>query len=78
MKESGDLRASRSPGEHPPPAGCRPIVDVRAHGGFRERRALTMPIRLPFRSVTPALSMATSVPDPMAMPTSAAASAGHH
>ena len=40
------------------------------------RRALTMPCRSPFSSVTPALSIATSVPVPMAMPTSAAASAG--
>ena len=40
------------------------------------RRARTMPVRSPLSSVTPALSMATSVPVPMAMPTSAAASAG--
>ena len=40
------------------------------------RRARTMPRRSPFTSVTPALSMATSVPVPMAMPTSAWASAG--
>ncbi len=35
-----------------------------------------MPPRSPFTSVTPALSIATSVPVPMAMPTSAAARAG--
>ena len=35
-----------------------------------------MPVRSPFSSVMPALSIATSVPVPMAMPTSAAASAG--
>src|SRR4051794_7208954 len=39
-------------------------------------RARTIPVRSPLRSVMPALSIATSVPDPMAMPTSAAASAG--
>src|SRR6476620_5083835 len=33
-------------------------------------RARTMPPRSPFRSVIPALSIATSVPVPMAMPTS--------
>ena len=35
-----------------------------------------MPRRSPLTSVTPALSIATSVPVPMAMPTSAAARAG--
>ncbi len=40
------------------------------------RRASTSPIRSPRSSVMPALSIATSVPLPMAMPTSAAASAG--
>ena len=40
------------------------------------RRARAMPRRSPFTSVTPALSMATSVPVPMAMPTAAWASAG--
>ena len=35
-----------------------------------------MPTRSPLSSVTPALSIATSVPVPIAMPTSAAASAG--
>ena len=40
------------------------------------RRARTRPVRSPVNSVTPALSIATSVPPPMAMPTSAAASAG--
>ena len=35
------------------------------------RRARTMPRRSPFTSVTPALSIATSVPVPIAMPTSA-------
>ena len=40
------------------------------------RRARTIPLRSPFKSVTPALSMATSVPVPMATPTLAAASAG--
>ena len=45
--------------------------------GYRlSERARTIPMRSPLRSVTPALSMATSVPVPMAMPTSAAASAG--
>ena len=39
-------------------------------------RARRMPVRSPFSRVSPALSIATSVPDPMAMPTSAAASAG--
>ena len=39
-------------------------------------RARTMPRRSPLTSVTWALDMATSVPVPMAMPTSAAASAG--
>ena len=39
-------------------------------------RAFTMPVRSPLSSVTPALSIATSAPVPMAMPTSAAASAG--
>src|SRR5882672_1039589 len=39
-------------------------------------RALTMPPRSPLSSVMPALSIATSEPVPMAMPTSAAASAG--
>ena len=32
-------------------------------------RAFTMPERSPFTRVTPALSMATSVPVPMAIPT---------
>ena len=32
-------------------------------------RALTMPVRSPLSSVMPALSIATSVPVPMAMPT---------
>src|SRR5215475_9456422 len=36
-------------------------------------RARTMPVRSPLSSVTPALSIATSVPVPMAMPTSTAA-----
>ena len=40
------------------------------------RRARTMPRRSPFTSVTPALSIATSVPVPMATPTCAWASAG--
>jgi hypothetical protein len=40
------------------------------------RRARTIPVRSPLIRVTPALSMATSVPDPIAMPMSAAASAG--
>src|ERR1700722_10268948 len=39
-------------------------------------RARTMPMRSPLTKVTPALAMAISVPPPMAMPTSAAASAG--
>jgi hypothetical protein len=34
------------------------------------RRARTIPVRSPLSKVTPALSMATSVPGPMAMPTS--------
>ncbi len=38
--------------------------------------ARAMPRRSPLTSVTPALSIATSVPVPMAMPTSACASAG--
>ena len=37
------------------------------------RRARTMPRRSPFTSVTPALSIAMSVPVPIAIPTSAAA-----
>src|SRR3546814_7515161 len=37
------------------------------------RLARTIPVRSPLSKVTPALSIATSVPDPMAMPTSAAA-----
>ncbi len=40
------------------------------------RRARTMPRRSPLTRVIPALSMATSVPVPIAMPTSAAARAG--
>src|SRR5215472_7806527 len=40
-------------------------------------RAFTMPVRSPLSSVTPALSIATSAPVPMAMPTSADAIAGH-
>ncbi|CEG10680.1 hypothetical protein BN961_04122 [Afipia felis] len=40
------------------------------------RRARMIPIKSPLRRVTPALSIATSVPVPMAMPTSAAARAG--
>ena len=40
------------------------------------RRARAMPRRSPLTSVTPALSIATSVPVPIAMPTSACASAG--
>ena len=40
------------------------------------RRARTMPRRSPLTSVMPALSIATSVPVPIAMPTSACASAG--
>ena len=40
------------------------------------RRARTMPARSPFTRVTPADSIATSVPVPMAMPTRARASAG--
>ena len=39
-------------------------------------RARTMPVRSPLSRVTPALSMATSVPEPIARPTSAAARAG--
>src|SRR3989338_5820607 len=39
-------------------------------------KALTMPFRSPLTSVMPALSMATSVPVPMATPTSASARAG--
>ena len=39
-------------------------------------RARTMPVRSPLSRVTPALSIATSVPDPIAIPTSAAASDG--
>src|SRR5213594_1813240 len=39
-------------------------------------RARTMPRRSPFINVMPAFSIATSVPVPMAIPTSAAASAG--
>jgi len=39
-------------------------------------RARTMPSRSPFTSVTLALSSATSAPVPIAMPTSARASAG--
>ena len=39
-------------------------------------RAFAMPRRSPFTRVMPALSMATSVPVPIAMPTSARASAG--
>ncbi len=40
------------------------------------RRARTMPLRSPLTRVNPALSIATSAPVPMAMPTSACASAG--
>src|SRR5581483_1476994 len=40
------------------------------------RRARTIPFRSPFNRATPALSIATSVPVPIAMPTSALASAG--
>src|SRR4249919_3207589 len=40
------------------------------------RRARTMPRRSPLTSVTPALSIATSVPVPIAMPTWAFASHG--
>ena len=40
------------------------------------RTARAMPRRSPFTSVTPADSIATSVPVPIAMPTSACASAG--
>ena len=40
------------------------------------RMALAMPRRSPFTRVTPALCMATSVPVPMAMPTSASLRAG--
>src|SRR3546814_3532429 len=43
---------------------------------FERRRARTIPSVLPLTSVMPALSMATSAPVPMAMPTSACASAG--
>lgn len=39
-------------------------------------RALAIPRRSPFTSVTPADSIATSVPVPIAIPTSAAAKAG--
>src|SRR2546430_818871 len=44
------------------------------------RRARTIARRSPWTSVIPALSIATSVPVPMAMPTAASASAGtlHH
>ena len=42
----------------------------------RQPRARRMPPRSPLSSVTPALSSATSVPVPIAMPTSARASAG--
>ena len=38
--------------------------------------AFTRPVRSPLTRVTPALSIATSVPVPIAMPTSAAARAG--
>jgi hypothetical protein len=47
-----------------------------AHRRLASLRARTMPRRSPFTSVMPALSIATSAPVPMAMPTSAAASAG--
>jgi len=40
------------------------------------RRARTMPRKSPLTSVTPALSIATSVPVPMAIPTWACANAG--
>src|SRR3974390_1946559 len=40
------------------------------------RRARTMPCKSPLISVTAALSMATSAPVPIAMPTCACASAG--
>src|SRR5579885_1874878 len=51
---------------------CR-ILPIAAAESLRAR---TMPERSPFKSVMPALSIATSVPVPMAMPTSEAASAG--
>src|SRR3546814_16569309 len=40
------------------------------------RRARKIPLRSRLSSVTPALSIATSVPEPIAIPTSTAASAG--
>ena len=41
-----------------------------------KRMAFTIPLRSPLTRVTSALSMATSVPVPIAIPTSAAAKAG--
>jgi hypothetical protein len=40
------------------------------------RRARTMPVKSPFTSVTPALSIATSVPVPIAIPTRGAVGLG--
>jgi len=51
------------------------LLDVRTVARL-SLRARTMPRRSPFTSVIPAFSMATSVPVPMAIPTSAAANAG--
>ena len=51
------------------------LPDV-AHRRPAQRRARTMPRRSPLTSVMPALSIATSVPVPIAMPTCACASAG--
>ena len=47
------------------------LADVAHRRARLRRRARAMPRRSPFTSVTPALSMATSVPVPIAMPTSA-------
>ena len=49
--------------------GVPPAID--AEVARLKRRARTMPLRSPLTSVTPALSIATSVPVPIAIPTSA-------
>ena len=67
----GDRDSQRVVGE-----GKKKILADVAHGGAAQSaRARTMPRRSPPSSVMPALSMATSVPVPMAMPTLACARA---
>ena len=89
-RERGDHRAEQQPGERVQHAGgdrhAERVVERRRSARFccmlahrrlgQSRARAAMPRRSPLTSVTCALDIATSVPVPIAMPTSAAASAG--